>query len=265
MGDAEVVGELGPAPDVPTDGLVVGLESGRAAPLGLVHGHVGLGETVLGVGVGQHGGDADAHRGVQLALPDRHRCQHCLLDPLGERPCGRLGLDQVLGQDDEFVATQSGHGVVTPDHLLQAGGDGHQQAVARGVTEPVVDGLEVVEVEEEEHGVGVTAVGPLRGLVEPVVQQGPVGEAGQLVVEGAVGEGGLLLVEAELEGAPGLVELAHDADQAPVAAETDHPQREVEQLVAHAQAHALLGEDARYIRPSRQSRPSPRRRGRPPR
>ncbi len=76
------------------------------------------------------------------------------------------------------------------------------------------------------------------------MQQGPVGEAGQLVVESTVGKGGLLLVEAELEGAPGLVELADDADEAPVAAETDHPQREVEQPVAHAQAHALLGEDA---------------------
>ena len=71
-----------------------------------------------------------------------------------------------------------------------------------------------------------------RGLSQPVGQQGPVGQPGQLVVQGLVGQGRLLLVETPLQQPAGLVELADDADQAAVAAEPHHIAGQGQHLLA---------------------------------
>ena len=58
-----------------------------------------------------------------------------------------------------------------------------QELVAGHVAEAVVDDLEAVEVEEEDGEVIVRApLGARDGLVEPVGEQGAVGQAGQGVV-----------------------------------------------------------------------------------
>ena len=65
-------------------------------------------------------------------------------------------------------------------------GDPDEQLVPRRVTEGVVDDLEVVEVEEDD-GDG-PPVPPVQGqgVLQPVEEQRPVGQAGQHVVEGLV-------------------------------------------------------------------------------
>ena len=65
------------------------------------------------------------------------------------------------------------------------------QRVALDMAQRVVDGLEVVEVEEQDpDGLGVVA--PLsQRLLEPVDEEGPVRQPGQRVVEGLPGELGL--------------------------------------------------------------------------
>ena len=58
--------------------------------------------------------------------------------------------------------------------------------VARGVAEPVVDLLEVVEVDEDQHEPAVA-----HRLVEPLREQQPVGQPGQRVVVHLVSEAAL--------------------------------------------------------------------------
>ena len=61
---------------------------------------------------------------------------------------GHVGGD-ILEQDREFVAAETGDAVAGPDGAAQALADDLEQRVAGGVPEAVVDGLELVEVEEE--------------------------------------------------------------------------------------------------------------------
>jgi hypothetical protein len=77
------------------------------------------------------------------------------------------------------------------------------------VAEAVVDLLEPVQVEEEDgHRPGL-AFGPPQGVVDPVLEQGPVGQAGQRVVEGLVGE--LVLQLTALGDVAGVEDQAADA------------------------------------------------------
>ena len=69
---------------------------------------------------------------------------------------------------------------------IEALGHGHEQLVAHGVAQAVVDQLEVVEVEEQHGQRGQRARRPGQGVLEAVPEQGPVGQAAQRVVEGLV-------------------------------------------------------------------------------
>jgi hypothetical protein len=127
------------------------------------------------------------------------RLVHGLVDALGQGPGGLVGILEGGGQHDELVATEPGDGVPDPDDIAQALGHGLEEDVPAGVAEPVVDGLEVVQVQEQQHGPGLAAVGGVGHLLEPVGEQRPVGEAGELVVEGPMGERRLLGPELLLE------------------------------------------------------------------
>ena len=52
------------------------------------------------------------------------------------------------------------------------------------MAEAVVDGLEVVDVEEQQRHGPAAGPGVLQGLLEPAGEQGPVGQAGEGVAEG---------------------------------------------------------------------------------
>ena len=69
------------------------------------------------------------------------------------RPSHDLGLCGVdtLEQDCELVAAQPRDGIGVTHGLLEASRDADEQLVAGRVAEAVVDGLEVVDVDEE-HG-----------------------------------------------------------------------------------------------------------------
>ncbi len=92
----------------------------------------------------------------------------------------------VLQQQGELVAAQAGHRVALAGHRPQAGGHLHQQLVARGVPEPVVDVLEVVQVAEHHRQLARAAAA--QGVVQAVAEQPAVGQPGQRVVQGLVGQ-----------------------------------------------------------------------------
>ena len=88
--------------------------------------------------------------------------------------------------DRELVAAQAGERLVRRQRPGQAPGDGAQQVVALVVAERVVDVLEAVEVDEDDRERAAVAVARRERLLEPVAQQGAVGQAGERVVERVV-------------------------------------------------------------------------------
>src|SRR5215207_10980884 len=91
-------------------------------------------------------------------------------------------------------STQSPIGPISPCSSargMNAGG-GRRPLVAGGVPEVVVDVLEVIQVDEQHGQVALAVAG--QGVLDPLGEQGPVGQAGQAAVEGLVDELGLRLL-----------------------------------------------------------------------
>ena len=129
---------------------------------------------------------------------DRRADEHFLVLELeraferGEDPRRDLGrLDAVGGvleEDRELVATEPRSGVGRAQARLQPLADLTEHQVAGGVAERVVDRLEVVEVHEQ-HRNGVAAARlELERVLDAILEQCPVGEAGDGVVERLVRE-----------------------------------------------------------------------------
>ncbi len=169
-------------------GLGVGeFEAVAAGRLGPVHRDVGAAQHLRRRAfLGPALDDADAAPDRQLpALQSDRRGQG---GQYADREVGHLLLGVGAGgQGDELVTAEPG------DHLAGAGraalqpvGDLDQQPVPRRVPEAVVDRLETVEVEVAQ-AVAV-ASGPAEGLLQPLEEQRPVGQAGQGVVGGLVAQ-----------------------------------------------------------------------------
>ena len=76
-----------------------------------------------------------------------------------------------------------------PEHLPEPTAHGEECLVAGGVAEPIVDGLEPVEVDEQDGQHPVPAVEAAQRLTEPVHEQRPVGQRRERVVQGELGQG----------------------------------------------------------------------------
>ena len=158
------------------------LQSPAAGALGLVHRQVGLAQHRLGVAVGvPRDGHADACQHRDFGGAQRERLLEGVEDPSGESHRLGLALD-FLGQDHELVAAQAGDRVAVAHQLGQALGDGNQQPVAGVVAEVVVDGLELVQVDEQHRQDAFRAVQPRHRLMGAVHQQHPVRQPGEGVV-----------------------------------------------------------------------------------
>src|SRR6266702_3995977 len=83
-----------------------------------------------------------------------------------------------LEQDGELVAAQPGGGVARADAAAEALGHAGQEGVPDHVAERVVDGLEVVEVDQHDHQPARADRG--QRAPDPLAEQRPVGELGQL-------------------------------------------------------------------------------------
>jgi hypothetical protein len=159
---------------------------------GRVHGHVDVVEQLLGlVGPGPAGGRAQAGLDRDGAAVEAERLVQGVEHPAGDRR-RRLGVGDPLQQHGELVATQAGRGVGRAQAALEPPGRGHQQLVAGGVAEAVVDVLEVVQVDEQDGQVPLAR--PSQGVLDPLGGQGAVGQAGQPVVERLVDELSLQLL-----------------------------------------------------------------------
>jgi hypothetical protein len=88
----------------------------------------------------------------------------------------------VLAKDDELVASHSRHRVRGAHRLPEPRRHRPQQLVAHVVARTVVQRLEMVEVEEHDADTFSFTPAPFQGVAHPVFQEGPVGQAGQVVV-----------------------------------------------------------------------------------
>ena len=142
--DLRALGQLGEHP-----GLETHPGAGRTA-LRLVHGEVGLAEEGVGVADPRGAdGEADAGADVRGAVRQWDRLGDERGDPLGD--LHRDLLDVRTGQQHgELVTTEAGDRVVRPDALREPGRDHLEQVIAGGVPLHVVDGLEAVEVAEQQ-------------------------------------------------------------------------------------------------------------------
>ena len=262
QGPPQVALELHPLDQLGVHLGVVALVAALAGRLGPVHGQVGVAQQLVGaVDVAVHPGDAHAAPDVQLAPVDLER----LAQPF-QHPVGHLDdvdvVAGVLDQHGELVAAEPGHGVAGPHAGVQALGHLDEQPVPGGVAEAVVDLLEAVQVEEQHRHRGRLALGPLEGVVDPVLEQGPVGQRGQRVVEGLVDE--LVLELAALGDVAGVEDQAADAgvveqvgdgelDGAPVAVAVAQRQLQLEHAVGPL---GHLGQALAQAEPVRRSRGS---------
>ena len=118
--------------------------------LGLVHGDVGVAHQLArAVASASAGGDADAGADADRLAAGRHALGERGEDPLGDDD-DVLGPVEAVEQHRELVAAEARDGVGRAHARAQALGDRDQQLVADRVAERVVDGLEVVEVDEQD-------------------------------------------------------------------------------------------------------------------
>ena len=96
-----------------------------------------------------------------------------------------IGDVDVSADEDELVAAEAHHDVLGTGAVREAFADGHEDGVSDVVPVGVVDGLEVVEVDEHH---GHPALGLTQELLEPVVEEATVLETGEGVVECKLGE-----------------------------------------------------------------------------
>ncbi len=165
-------------------------------------------------------------------------------DALGDADGLALGVEQVLAQDDELVAAQAGHRVAGAQHLAEPIGHTDDQLVAGRMAGHVVDGLEAVDVDEEDGRADGAPGGGVDGLGQALEEEDPVGQAGQRVVEGLVGEAGLLLGQLGLELLAAVVELLGHPHERAVGSRAHRRLGQADGLAPDAEPLRLLADDA---------------------
>ena len=163
--------------------LAEDFHAGAAAALGPVHRHVRLSQHRLGVCLGiarESNAHACGHR--NLGASDDEGPAQGLKHPLGESQGFGFAFE-VLGQDHELVAAEARHGVAVSHHLFEPARDEQQEPVPDVVAEAVVDGLEAVEIHEQERDETAAAMQARERLVRTVHEQQTVGQPREGVVQ----------------------------------------------------------------------------------
>ena len=212
-------------------------EAVGVAPVGLgaIEREIGVPDQLVGVlPVCGPDCDADARSNHDLRAVEVERHAESLDD--AKRQCGGIGgLRDVHLNDRELVAAHARDRIRLADDLTQACGGHLEQLVAGGVSERIVDRLEVVEIEQVDSD-HLAPLDPHQGVIEPLVEEGSVRQVGERVVQRHVHDPGL--------GAPlvGDVLMRDDVPAVcgPAVADVDAPP--VRQLVHLRRDLAELGE-----------------------
>ena len=135
------------------------------------------------------------HGGCVISVSERERLLERFQQPLGDEL--RAGRErQLFGDHDELIAPETPERVGGAHDTVQSRGYRPQQLVPGVVTERVVDGLEVVQVDEQRRDRRLAAARAHQHLLGAVQDQGPVRQPRKRVVGRHERE--LLLAPAEL-------------------------------------------------------------------
>ena len=111
---------------------------------------------------------------------------------MGEHLLRKLGdvfaVTYVSENQDELIATESCDCIVGPNAVFQTSGNFLQQNVPCFVPHGVVDHLETVQVQQHQRDQPVTPFRIAERLVQAIIEQLPVRQAGQTVVIGQLME-----------------------------------------------------------------------------
>ena len=160
-----------------------GIRTGAIA-LGAIHRQVGVAQHLIRVLVMRRAErDPDADAGVDVLAANAEFAQQHLVNAIGHA-CGVFETGHFVQQDGELVSPQPGDRIPRTQEHADALSEFDQQLIARGVTQTVVHHLESIEVEKQ-HGKLARRLAAVlfQGEIEPVQEQGPVGQSGQRVVQ----------------------------------------------------------------------------------
>ena len=143
-----------------------------------------LGGVVLPGGAGR---DADAGGDPHLLVgaADAERLGQRGEQPVGGRR-GPAGVGAVLEQDGELVAAEAGDGVAGPQHPRSRSATATSSSSPAAWPAPSLTALKSSRSTNSTATGVASPVGAGQGVLEPVGEQGAVGQAGQGVVEGVV-------------------------------------------------------------------------------
>ncbi len=180
------------------------------ALLHAVHGEVRAPQQLLGVERFLRQRDPDARAQRDLAAGQVERRGEQRADALGR---GQRVVEAADGleQHGELVAAQSRDGVRRAGRLVDPLCGGGDQLVAAGVAEPVVDELEVVEVDHQHGHALARAQRAVERVARAVLEQRAVRDAGERIGEGLPLELVMLALERlghPVQGVGQLVQLA---------------------------------------------------------
>ena len=216
-----------------------------AVGLGAVECEIGVADELVGRrSVERAHGDADAGADHHL-MPLDHVGS---ADDLDDAMCQRRGIGGLRDgrlDDGELVAAHARDRVRLAQQRPQPVGHDLEQLVAGRMAQAVVDGLEVVEIEQV-HGHDLAAPHAPQRILEPFVEQHAVGQAGQRVVQGHMGDLGLratLLGDVVMggHGAAAGHRLGGHGDVAAIAQLVDILGRSLPGDALHSLAHELIG------------------------
>ena len=235
---AKVAGELQALAGPRVHGGLVDRRALLALVLGRVHRQVGVADQLLRAHLPVAEGDADAGVHEDVVSVQVERKFLAFVDAVGHF-LGREGGIGALNQHHELVSAEAGSGVGAAHALGQAQRELAQHLVAGRMAERVVDGLEVVEVDEEDRHLVLVAAQALERVRHAILEQQAVGQAGQRVVEG-------LPAQLVLHLGPVLIEPALAVGERalrPLGPEGPHQQQHEQQTAAEGdrRAGALLG------------------------
>ena len=188
----ERLAQLGLEPE-PLDGagvhvVLVGLEAALAAALGGVHGEVGVAQELLAARC-----PACAKAMPMLTLADTSvpSIVKVRLKELTIRSATAMTSCSVAGSSRSTANSSPPRRAAVSAarrHRWRRSVTADEQEVAGGVAEAVVDGLEVVEVEEEHREVAAAAGDPGEGVLDTVAEEALVRQVRERVVERLVRE-----------------------------------------------------------------------------
>ena len=118
---------------------------------------------------------------MELMPINRVGCRYRLQDFSGDDP--HILKARCPGQHhDEFVTALARHRIAFADTALDALGHDLQQVVAHAMPQGVVDGFEIVQIDEQQADMLPRPFGLQDRLLRPVLQQNAIGQPGQCIM-----------------------------------------------------------------------------------